>query len=283
MSAATLQGVVVTVLDSPTFRGTHARSPAQRLHNGYVARSTSHRDLHDYQGVAGPFVENERREWFLFLEGVGETWRNIDGSSIGSCGSVPNSGGTYTVESTGGKFSGRFAVGSGSYVELPSTITPADGWSVRVWRKESGGSWEHYVVFGTGTNVAAAAVSASVDGAASVQASTLGVENWLGVASDGDVQLMGVDDTGTNSAVDYSEAEIRPFEVLDEMATGMAAVTVEGYALPKYKMSGDAIGKSVAGNDARYIKVDVMVTEETVPPLGSDLQGMLAFTAMQSR
>lgn len=282
MSAGTIMGVPVTILDQPRMRLRHARKDTRRIHTGHNVRDAGFRDLWDVVGTVGPFTSTTRRKWVLFLEGVGETWMFEDGQTYGSRGSTPNAGGTYTISGTSGKFNGRTAVSSGSFMEVPSDITTADGWTIRVWRKQAAGSWEHYVVFGTGTDLTSANVEASVDGATKVQASTLGVNNWLAVASDGDVRVKGVDTAGVNAAVDYSELEIRPFGVTDAMAEGMSGVTVESYALPEYKMSGDAIGTEHTGS-ARYMRVDIKAQEEEVMMIGGDLNGMVSFVAMEGR
>lgn len=257
MAFFTIQNVTVNTQSTPRPRSRHAQEATRRLHTGSLARSAAHRDLFNHEGTAGPFPLGTRRQWELFLGGVGETWMFVDASQTGSRGSEPNGGGTYTTSGTSGPFNGHVDVSSGSFIELPSDIDPDEGWTLRFWRKQGAEAWKHWVVFGTGTDLTLSAVSASIDGAASVQASSVGADDFLDVASDGDVQFQGVTDAGINNSIDYAEIEIRPFNVVEAMATGMSGETLECYPLPRRRVGGEMLGNKPNGN-ARTIEADVM-------------------------
>lgn len=283
MGLLNVRGVDVNVLEDGGWRSTHDRSSPRRILTGHVVEDSSFRDMWTWVGRVGLLNEDDRRLWVLFLDGAGETWMFTSGSNVGSRGSVPNAGGTYTLYGSGGEYNGRVEVGSGSYIELPSDIVPDDGWAVRFYTDDGGGAAPgHYVVWGTGTNVAAATVFASKDGAAAVQASTLGIDNVLSVASDGDVRLIGKTLAGVNAAVNYSEPEIRDYTLSSAIAAGLSGVVEECYPLPYHRMKGEGHGPKLTGVE-RSLKVRMFVAGEEVRYLDGEYLGVLDVAAMTTR
>lgn len=282
MAFFTIQGVTVNTQRAPRPLSLNAQIETQRLHSGFLARSAAFRDLFNHECTAGPFTNATRRQWELFLGGVGETWMFEDASEVGSRSSEPNGGGSYTADGSSGPFNGHVTVDSGSFIELPSDVDPDEGWTLRFWRKQGAEAWKHWVVFGTGTDLTLSAVSASVDGAASVQGSTLGVDDFLDVASDGDVQFQGTTDAGINNAIDYAEIEIRPFNVVEGMATGMSGETLECYPLPRRRVGGELLGLKPNGN-ARTIQADIRSPSLDHLKISGDHNVFVPLQIMQAR
>lgn len=285
MATLKLGGVTIT---SRSFELSQDGVSLDRLHAGWSTVSRGHRGLWTARVTAGPYDADERAMWAKLIAGDGETWMVESGTTYGSRGTEPT--GTFSASGSGGKFNGRFSVTAGNTMTLTSDIdhneTTFDnyGWTFRCWRKESAGSWEHYVVYGTGTAYGAN-INASVDGGAVASATSQDVDHWLTVNSNGSFTLTAAN-AGGNVDTDFSEVEIRPYNVLAAQAVEMSAVTTEGAPLGSYKATGDGFPqKDPTGASAsdRELTVDVVVLAEPVRRIGGQRKGEIQFRMMEKR
>ena len=191
------------------FQGIRERGQRGRLFVNEVA------DCEDEEIELMPLDAAVARKLAQHIKGAGETWfYQASTTSTGSKGTVPNSGGTYTITDANGPHTNcRVEVGSNSYIELPLREILQGKWTFRVYRYETiaddgaaSNAWYRYVVYGTGTSQTGWWRNGVASGLVTPA-------NWTTKASDGDFRLLGKDSDATNNAKYYSELEFWPFHV----------------------------------------------------------------------
>lgn len=221
-------GAYATKADkSYAFMGTRERSSRGRLMVNEIA------DPEDEEVELIPLDPAIAQKIALLAKGAGESFFYLASTSTtGSKGTVPNAGGTYTPTATDGPFTNcRLQVGSASFIEIPTGAIGQGNWTIRLLKYETiaddgaaSDAWYRYIVIGSGTTVDGWWRNGTASGLATP-------DNWLSMASDGDLQLEGKDSDATNNAKYYSSVEIVPYQIETDWADDVD-IDVNGHAPP---------------------------------------------------
>lgn len=135
-------------------------------------------------------------------------------------------------DSTNFKF-GAYAMTATSGVTYTVTWTDATVRTVLVWRRAGSGSFNHYALVLTGASV----TSKYKNGSTTAET----VTNWFTPSADGSFALLGKNDSGTDTTVQYDDLVVLPGAAPADAIAAWAARTEAWDDPPSLRVEGDLI------------------------------------------
>lgn len=144
---------------------------------------------------------------------------------------------TPTLDATNKKF-GASSMSAASGTTYTASYTEATTRTVLLWRRPGSGSFDHYALVLTGNSV----TTQYKNGVAG----SYSVTNWITPASDGSFSLLGKNDAGTNTTVQYDDLVVLPFTVTQAMVTAWFGQTISWADLPSLNITTNDTTNHVA-------------------------------------
>jgi hypothetical protein len=230
MSTLTIHGWEIEAADisrsEELVQGAFRRAASARLNH---SRQASKRAWVVKTPVQDPDVAEVLR---ALVNGKGDVW-SFDADVYSSKGRAFSS--VPARDTTNFKF-GVASMTASSGNTFTSTWTEDTLRTVLLWRRAGSGSFNHYALVCDGASVTAKYKNGSTT------AET--VTNWFTPSADGSFALLGKNDSGTNTTVQYDDVVVIVGEAPAEAITAWAAATEAWADIPTLRVSGDLIARS---------------------------------------